>query len=94
METKEEGFFDFLLGYRKTLAWIGLFVVSIVLLLKGYITGGEWSDVAKATFLGFITGNLGEHLGNLGQIYFKSKGSSPAAVIADVEKRVENANQN
>lgn len=73
MTPAEEGFFDFLLGYRKTLAWVGMFIVSIVLLLKGYITGAQWGDVSKATFLGFIGANLGEHLGNLGQAYFAAK---------------------
>ena len=87
METKEEGFFDFLLGYRKTLAWVAMFTVSIILLLKTYITGAQWADVAKATFFGFITGNLGEHLGNLGQAYFNSKGGT-AAVIAAVKEKI------
>jgi hypothetical protein len=37
--------------------------------------------------LGFITGNLGEHLGNLGQAYFKSKGSSVTAVVAAIKEK-------
>jgi len=73
MRQDEEGFFDFLLGYRKTLAWVAMFIVSIILLLKAYITGAQWADVAKATFLGFISGNSIEHLGNLGKAYFGSK---------------------
>jgi hypothetical protein len=73
MKQDEEGFFDFLLGYRKTLAWFSLFAVSIVLLIKGYINGGQWETLCQATFLGFITGNISEHLGNLGQSYFNSK---------------------
>lgn len=81
MESKEEGFWDFLLGYRKTLAWVGLFAVSIVFRLKGLIDGAEWVDLSKATFLGFITGNLGEHLGNLAQVYFKGKTPAIAAAI-------------
>ena len=84
MKQDEEGFFDFLLGYRKTLAWFSLFIVSIVLLLKSYINGGQFVDLSKATFLGFITGNLGEHLGNIGQSYFKSK--APAIIASVVAK--------
>jgi hypothetical protein len=87
METKEEGFFDFLLGYRKTLAWVAMFAISIVFRLKGYIDGGQFVDLSKATFLGFITGNLGEHLGNLGQAYFNSKAGAAveAKAIAEVK---------
>jgi hypothetical protein len=87
MNQDEEGFFDFLLGYRKTLAWVGLFAVSILFRLKGYIDGSQFVDLSKATFLGFITGNLGEHLGNLGQSYFNSKTSIPA-VIAEIKDKV------
>lgn len=88
METKEEDMFDFLLGYRKTLAWFSLFGISILFRLKGYIDGGQFVDLVKGTFLGFITGNLGEHLGNLGQAYFNNKGGV-AAAIQVVEKDVK-----
>ena len=73
MESKEEGFFDFLLGYRKTLAWVAMFVISITFRLKGLLDGAQFVDLSKATFLGFITGNAAEHLGNLAQVYFKGK---------------------
>ena len=73
MIADEEGFFDFLLGYRKTIAWFSLFGISIFFRLKGFIDGGQFVDIAKGTFLGFISGNLGEHLGNLGKAYFNSK---------------------
>ncbi len=86
MTQGEEGFFDFLLGYRKTLAWVAMFTVSLVLLLKAYITGAQWVDVAKATFLGFISGNMAEHLGNLGQSYF---GSKVANAVSNVAKKEE-----
>jgi len=82
METKEEGFFDFMLGYRKTLAWFSLFAVAIIFRLKGFVDGGQFVDLTKGCFLGFITGNLGEHLGNLGKSYFNSKASIPAALAA------------
>jgi hypothetical protein len=86
METKEEGLFDFLLGYRKTLAWVGLFIISIVFRLKGYIDGGQFVDLTKATFLGFITGNLGEHLGNLGQAYFNNKAIPAIKTVINKEE--------
>jgi len=73
MKQDEEGFFDFLLGYRKTLAWVGMFTVSIIFCLKGYINGAQFVDISKATFLGFISGNSIEHLGNLGKSYFNTK---------------------
>lgn len=85
MNQTEEGFFDFLLGYRKTLAWVGLFGVSIIFRLKGFIDGGQFVDISKATFLGFISGNLGEHLGNLGKAYFNSKTAALAAPPAKEE---------
>ena len=86
MNQEEEGFFDFLLGYRKTLAWVGLFAVSIVFRLKGYLDGGQFVDLTKACFLGFITGNAVEHLGNLGQSFFNSKTPLPAIVNEIKEK--------
>ena len=76
-----EDFFDFLLGYRKTLAWFALFIISIIFRLKGYLDGAQFVDLCKATFLGFITGNLGEHLGNLGKAYFNSKIASVSEVL-------------
>jgi hypothetical protein len=83
MKQDEEGFFDFLLGYRKTLAWFTLFIVAIIFRLKGYIDGGQFVDISKATFLGFISGNLGEHLGNLGKAYFNSKSLSKDNMISE-----------
>ena len=73
MKQDEAGFFDFLLGYRKTLAWFFLFIIAIIFRLKGYLDGGQFVDLAKATFLGFISGNSVEHLGNLGKAYFNSR---------------------
>ena len=87
MNTYEKGFFDFLLGYRKTLAWFSLFTVSIVFRLYGYIDGGQFVDLMKSTFLGFIAGNLGEHLGNLGQSYLKSKINIPA-IVDSIKKEI------
>ena len=83
MKQDEEGFFDFLLGYRKTLAWFSLLGVAIAFRLHAYIDGSQFVDLAKGTFLGFITGNLGEHLGNLGQAYFKTK--TPAIIAKATE---------
>lgn len=87
MKQDEEGFFDFMLGYRKTIAWFSLFAVAVVFRLKGYVDGAQFVDLAKGTFLGFITGNLGEHLGNLGKSYFNSKTPVPA-IVAAVESKV------
>jgi len=86
MKQDEEGMFDFLLGYRKTLAWFSLFAVAIIFRLKGYVDGGQFVDLVKGTFLGFISGNMGEHLGNLGKAYFKSKTPLPASIEKIVEK--------
>ena len=87
MKQDEAGFFDFLLGYRKTIAWFSLFTVAVIFRLRGYLDGGQFVDLSKATFLGFIAGNMSEHLGNLGQSYFKSKISVPA-VVAAVEQKI------
>ena len=82
----EESFFDFLLGYRKTLAWVAMFLVSVLFRMKGYIDGGQFVDISKATFLGFVSGNSIEHLGNLGKAYFNSK-------MAEVSKVPDNSKE-
>lgn len=86
MTQDEKGFFDFLLGYRKTLAWFSLFIVAIGFRIKGYLDGAQFVDISKATFLGFISGNLGEHLGNLGQAYFNSKNP----IVKTIESSITN----
>ena len=73
MKQDEEGFFDFLLGYRKTVAWFCLFAIAVIFRLKGYVDGGQFVDLSKATFLGFIGGNSVEHLGNIARTYIASK---------------------
>jgi hypothetical protein len=50
-------FLNVLQGFRKFIAWFGLFVVGIIFRLNNYIDGPDWVDLMKATFAGFVAGN-------------------------------------
>jgi hypothetical protein len=65
--------FNLLFGFRKTLAWLGLFIVGIVFRLQNYIDGAQFIDLMKATFAGFVAGNMAEHVMSFGKEYMASK---------------------
>jgi len=62
MKDKVIDFLNILLGFRKFLAWFGLFIVGIIFRLDNYINGQEWTDLMRYTFAGFVAGNGVEYI--------------------------------
>jgi hypothetical protein len=63
-------------GMRKFIAWIVLFLVGVVFRIHGDIDGGQFVDLVKATFLGFVAGNGVEHMVSVAKEYIKSNGQA------------------
>ena len=82
MKQKLADFFNLLFGFRKLIAWLSLFLVAIAFRLKGYVDGGQFVDLVKATFLGFVAGNGTEHLVSVAKEYINAKGKVVAAAPA------------
>ena len=74
MNQKLTEFFNLFVGLRKTIAWFSLMSVAIIFRLKGYIEGAQFVDLAKNTFLGFVAGNMSEHMTTTVRQYLNSKG--------------------
>jgi hypothetical protein len=62
MRERMAEFLNVLMGFRKFIAWFSLFGVGIVFRLQNYIDGGQWVDLMKATFAGFVAGNGVEYI--------------------------------
>lgn len=62
MKQKVAEFFDLVFGFRKFIAWLALFLIGIIFRMKGFIDGGEFVDLIKSTFMGFVAANGVEHV--------------------------------
>ena len=72
-------FINVTFGFRKFIAWFGLFVVGIIFRLTNHIDGGQFVDLMKTTFMGFVAGNGIEHLMSTVKVYVGSKGQAIAS---------------
>jgi hypothetical protein len=66
-------FLDALVGLRKFIAFVGIFIVSIVFRCKGLIDGGQVTDLLKNTFLAFCGTNSIEHFSLMIRDHLASK---------------------
>jgi hypothetical protein len=82
-------FVNIFAGLRKTIAWFALMGIAIGFRLKGYIDGGQFVDLAKNTFLGFVAGNMTEHISSTVKEYFTSKGKKMETTVLDVVSKEE-----
>ena len=72
-------FFNLIFGFRKLIAWLGVFSVAVVFRLKGLMDGGQMVDLLKNTFLAFVAANSTEHLLTTVKTYLTSKGQPALA---------------
>lgn len=73
MRQKLVDFFNLVFGFRKLLAWLGIFIVGIIFRLHGEIDGAQFVDLLKGTFLGFVAANGFEHVMSTVKTVYNSK---------------------
>lgn len=73
MQEKLEEFLDFLYGFRKLIAFLLLFIVSIVFRLKALIDGGQFVDLMKNVSLAFFAANGVEHFTGMVRDHLSTK---------------------
>jgi hypothetical protein len=83
MKQKIADLINIIFGFRKFLAWLALFVVAVTLRLKSFIDGGQFVDLMKSTFLGFVAGNGVEHMMSVAKEYINVKGQTISAPVDD-----------
>jgi len=91
MKQRLADFLNALMGFRKFIAWLAVFMVSIILLLKGYMNGSEWTDLMKTAFTAFVAGNgveyiattVKDHLSNIRARIDQGAPSTPPPVPQD-----------
>lgn len=66
-------FLDYLMGFRKFIAFIGIFVVALVFRCKGMIDGGQMTDLLKSSFAVFCGANSVEHFTSMVKDHIASK---------------------
>jgi hypothetical protein len=67
-------FLNLFIGLRKTVIMLALLLVSIIFRIKGLITPDNFSDLLKATTLGFFASNSIEHYTTMIKDQLNSKG--------------------
>lgn len=80
-------------GFRKFILMMLLLGVSVAFRVKGYISGGEFVDLLKATTLAFFSANGFEHMMETIQNYHDNKTAQAQAASGsssdDDEPKVE-----
>lgn len=99
MKQKFAEFFMLLMGFRKLLIMLLLFVIAIWFRLKGLMVGGDVVELLKGTVIAFFSANSVEHLTATVKEYVTNRApaltttasvTTPApAPIADGDKEVE-----
>lgn len=77
MTEKMAEFLDVLMGFRKFIAFLCVFLVSIIFLIDGHLSGGNFTDLIKSTFVAFVAANGVEHFTSMAKDYLASKVSPP-----------------
>lgn len=66
-------FLNIFVGIRKSLVMIAVLVIATLFRLKGYVDGGQFVDLCKATVLGFFGANGVEHFTAMVKSHLDSK---------------------
>lgn len=81
MRQKLAELIDIIYGFRKFIAFLLLFIVSILFKLYSQIDGGQFVDLMKNVSLAFFAANGIEHFTDMAKTYMNSK--TPAAAPQD-----------
>lgn len=77
MTEKMAEFLDVLMGFRKFLAFMFVFIASVVFLVDGHISGSNFADIIKSAFVAFVAANGVEHFTSMAKDYLASKVAPP-----------------
>jgi len=80
MKQKIADLINVIFGFRKFLAWLALFLIAVFFRYFNYLDGGQFVDLMKTTFMGFVAGNGVEHLVSIGKEYINSKNPNAPAM--------------
>lgn len=86
MKQKIAEWINIIFGFRKFIAWLALFLVGIIFRVKGLVSGVEFVDLIKTTFMGFVAANGVEHIMTTIKGVMDSKNAAQAPQIADTDE--------
>lgn len=76
MRQKIADLINIVFGFRKFLAWLAVFLVGVIFRITDHIDGGQFVDLMKSTFMGFVAGNGVEHMMSVAKEYVNAKGQA------------------
>lgn len=83
MKEKIAEWINVIFGFRKFIAWFGLFVVGIIFRVQNLISGEAFVDLMKSTFMGFVAANGVEHIMTTVKGVMDSRTAAANAGVAD-----------
>jgi hypothetical protein len=86
MKQKIAEWINIIFGFRKFMAWLALFLVGIIFRLKGLVSGAEFVDLIKGTFLGFVAANGVEHIMTTVKGVMGDKSAAQVPQVADTDE--------
>lgn len=66
-------FLDIFQGLRKSIVMVLLMIIGTVLVTKGYLNGGNFVDLFKATIISYFGANATEHVTGMIQAHLEGK---------------------
>ena len=66
-------FLNIFQGLRKSIVMLLLMVIGVALILKGFLNGGQFVDLFKATVISYFGANSVEHFISMVQAHLQSK---------------------
>lgn len=78
---------DILMGFRKFIAMMLVYIVGIVFRIKGYINGDNLVDLYKYTTVAFFGANSVEYFTGVAKQYLTT--NQPAQIVKKVETAIE-----
>jgi len=86
MRKKIADLINIVFGFRKFIAWLGIFLTAIIFRLNDLVDGAQFVDLMKNTFLAFVTANGVEHVIGAVKSYAdtKSTGDDPRTPYEDL----------
>jgi len=76
-------FFDLLMGFRKLICFLLVLGVAVIFRIMGFISGDNFTDLIKNTFISFVAANGVEHFTTMAKDFIASKASSKADNATD-----------
>ena len=86
MRERFQEIIDLTYGFRKLLAFAGVFLLAVIFRLAGLIDGSQVVDLLKNCFVAFCASNSIEHFTLTAQSYFKSNSKIITDKVTEIAK--------